>query len=246
MNSGLSRRDIEVKTLELVELLSLGQSTGEVSLHFQHYVENIGFSAVACIKMPDFGEETADCVLMSTMPEAWLRRYVDTGFLKRDPLLKEVLRTYEPFSWSELLMRRVLDRGDREMLDEAARYGMTDGFVVPIYETGGYTGFVGMAGATGTIARADRGPVVAACVYLHNKLSLLRRRESDRIFDLTTRELDCLRWAAVGKSDWEIGQILMISAKTVNYHIENAKRKFGVATRVQAIVAAMRSGKLVA
>ena len=61
---------------------------------------------------------------------------------------------------------------------------------------------------------------------------------------MTERELECLRWAAAGKSDWEIGQILLISAKTVNYHIENAKRKFGVATRVQAIVCALRYGRL--
>jgi len=50
---------------------------------------------------------------------------------------------------------------------------------------------------------------------------------------------------AAGKSDWQIGQILSISNKTVNYHVENVKRKFGVATRIQAVVAAMRQGRLV-
>lgn len=245
MNSELSRRDIETKTLALVEVLLLDQSMGEVARHFQGYVEDIGFAGAACIKVPEVGDEPADCVLMSTLPEAWLRRYVDANYLKRDPLLKELMRTYEPFSWSELLMRRVIEKPDREVFEEAARHGMTDGFVVPIYESGGYTGFVGMAGRPVHIARDTRSPVVAACVYLHSKLCLLRRRQNDQVFDLTSRELDCLRWAAVGKSDWEIGQILLISAKTVNYHIENAKRKFGVATRVQAIVAAMRSGKLI-
>ena len=61
---------------------------------------------------------------------------------------------------------------------------------------------------------------------------------------LTDREMECLQWIAAGKSDWQIGKILNISQKTVNYHVENVKRKFGVATRIQAVVAAMRQGKL--
>jgi DNA-binding CsgD family transcriptional regulator len=56
---------------------------------------------------------------------------------------------------------------------------------------------------------------------------------------LTRREQEILAWIAQGKSDASIGQILDISAKTVNYHVENAKRKFAVATRIQAVLAAM-------
>lgn len=59
---------------------------------------------------------------------------------------------------------------------------------------------------------------------------------------VTPRETQVLGWIAVGKSDWAIGRILRISDKTVNFHVENAKRKFGVATRLQAVIAAMRQG----
>lgn len=59
---------------------------------------------------------------------------------------------------------------------------------------------------------------------------------------VTARESEVLSWVAVGKSDWAIGRLLNISGKTVNFHVENAKRKFGVATRVQAVIVAMRSG----
>jgi DNA-binding CsgD family transcriptional regulator len=59
---------------------------------------------------------------------------------------------------------------------------------------------------------------------------------------VTARESEVLAWVAVGKSDWAIGQILNISGKTVNFHVENAKRKLGVGTRVQAVIAAMRGG----
>ena len=61
---------------------------------------------------------------------------------------------------------------------------------------------------------------------------------------VTPRETQILGWVAAGKSDWAIGRILRISDKTVNFHVENAKRKFGVGTRLQAVTAAMRNGML--
>ena len=57
---------------------------------------------------------------------------------------------------------------------------------------------------------------------------------------VTERESQVLNWVAAGKSDWAIGRILNISGKTVNFHVENAKRKFGVGTRIQAVIAAIR------
>jgi DNA-binding CsgD family transcriptional regulator len=59
---------------------------------------------------------------------------------------------------------------------------------------------------------------------------------------VTARESEILAWVAAGKSDWAIGRILNISGKTVNFHVENAKRKLGVGTRLQAVIAAMRAG----
>lgn len=59
---------------------------------------------------------------------------------------------------------------------------------------------------------------------------------------LNERERDVLNWVASGKSDWQVAQILAVSPKTVNYHVENAKRKLGATTRLQAVVEAVRLG----
>lgn len=53
---------------------------------------------------------------------------------------------------------------------------------------------------------------------------------------LTERELQVLTWVARGKSSSDIATILGISERTVNFHLDNAMRKAGVATRVQAAV----------
>ena len=52
---------------------------------------------------------------------------------------------------------------------------------------------------------------------------------------LTRREVQCLRWAAVGKTDSEIGTILSLSVSTVRFHLRNAAGKLGATGRGQSI-----------
>jgi DNA-binding NarL/FixJ family response regulator len=61
---------------------------------------------------------------------------------------------------------------------------------------------------------------------------------------LNEREIECLTWSARGKTSPEIAQIVNISKRTVNFHIENACRKLNVATRTEAVVKAT-SGRLI-
>lgn len=61
---------------------------------------------------------------------------------------------------------------------------------------------------------------------------------------LTAREKSCLYWAAHGKTSWEIGVILGITERTVNFHIANICTKFDVYTRQAAIVIALQTGVL--
>lgn len=52
---------------------------------------------------------------------------------------------------------------------------------------------------------------------------------------LTRREAQCLRWAAAGKTDGEIGIILDLSVSTVRFHLRNAGKKLGATGRAQSI-----------
>ncbi|HEX3754404.1 MAG TPA: LuxR C-terminal-related transcriptional regulator, partial [Rhizomicrobium sp.] len=61
---------------------------------------------------------------------------------------------------------------------------------------------------------------------------------------LTPRQRDCVVLVAQGKSDWEIGRLLGISESTVHKHIEDAKRRFCVCTRIQLVVRSLFDAKL--
>ena len=61
---------------------------------------------------------------------------------------------------------------------------------------------------------------------------------------LSRRQLECLSWAEVGKSARDTGQILGISQRTVEKHLEQAYELLGVRTRIQAVVRARQLGLL--
>lgn len=59
---------------------------------------------------------------------------------------------------------------------------------------------------------------------------------------LSEREVECLRLAAVGKTDHEIGAILSRSRATIRFHIQNASMKLDTVNRSQTIFKAARLG----
>jgi DNA-binding CsgD family transcriptional regulator len=62
------------------------------------------------------------------------------------------------------------------------------------------------------------------------------------MISLTSQELECMRWCKEGKTNWEIGEILAISEKTVELHLTNAMRKLGAANRIAAVVQGIKEG----
>ncbi len=72
-------------------------------------------------------------------------------------------------------------------------------------------------------------------------LSANKGHKSDRDFDLTDRELECLFWIAEGKTSDEIATILGISRNTINNYITSVMRKTATKTRSEAIAYAVRN-----
>jgi len=61
---------------------------------------------------------------------------------------------------------------------------------------------------------------------------------------LSKREIECLRWAAVGKTDNEIALILGRSCATIRFHVHNAAQKLDAVNRSQAVFKAGQLGYL--
>jgi DNA-binding NarL/FixJ family response regulator len=62
------------------------------------------------------------------------------------------------------------------------------------------------------------------------------------ISDLTPRELEILQFVIAGKTNKAIAGELYVSAKTVEFHLENIYTKIGVRTRLMTVVWAIQNG----
>ena len=60
--------------------------------------------------------------------------------------------------------------------------------------------------------------------------------------DLTPRELEILQLVLAGKTNKAIASEIYISAKTVEFHLDNIYKKIGVQTRVMAGLWAIQHG----
>jgi len=86
--------------------------------------------------------------------------------------------------------------------------------------------------------RLRDGGLVAG--YLASSLQCGGSR-TERDFELTEREIECLFWIAEGKTSDEIAMILGISRNTINNYITSVMRKTATKTRSEAIAFAVRN-----
>ncbi len=61
---------------------------------------------------------------------------------------------------------------------------------------------------------------------------------------LNDREVEVLTWVARGKTSVEIAQIIGLTKRTVDFHIDNARTKLSAATRTEAVIKAT-TGRLI-
>jgi DNA-binding NarL/FixJ family response regulator len=80
---------------------------------------------------------------------------------------------------------------------------------------------------------------------VHARLARVARMDVwPKQIELSEREIEVLTWSARGKTSDEIASILSLSKRTVDFHMDNARNKLGVANRTQAVVKAV-TGKLI-
>lgn len=153
------------------------------------------------------------------------------------PFVKRALVSPEPFLISEL--RRVPEHQWpwRELMADVVKRG--DGLVVPVYDRAEpLAGFLfgGESPDTSALARA------MLQVLAHAAFARYRALKTDPApvrHTLSERELACLRALAAGKTDSATAAKLKISPRTVRFHIDAAKAKLQVGSRVQAVAKAL-------
>jgi DNA-binding CsgD family transcriptional regulator len=229
-------------------------SLGDLSAVTSRYTRAAGFNHYGfAVKFPKRADNDADNYrYFHNIPEPWGRiRYEDTyrsDAADKDPLVQHLRAGLPAGAFSSKGMmtttRPDIVRRGAPILHRAGDYGLKAGIIVPLSEPNMSWGL--MVITTGDTS--DVRDVVPALPNFHffaHYVQCRARLVLDNfrpVVSTNLREREILRWAAVGKTSWEIGRITNLSERTINFHLQSAASKLGVSGRRAACAKAVALG----
>lgn len=181
-----------------------------------------------------------------TYSPAWIQRYRTQGYLAIDPAIQVGLRRLLPIDWQEF---DCAGQAHARFFGEASEFGLgRRGLSFPVH---GHAGDRALFSVTADMTRSEwswarrtafrQFPILAT--HLHS-LILRFQGASHPQSRLSPREIECLRWTSEGKTVWECGIILGLSAHTVKCYLESARHKLGASSNTHAVALALKAGML--
>ena len=227
----------DVRELETEE--ALAEALADVS-------NDLGFRYFALTHHVDVRKSSA-AIRLHNYPPGWAEWFDEQRLGGADPVHRASTLTSVGFAWSRLGEMIALTANDREVLDLARREGIGDGFTVPAHVPGEAHGSCSFAAQIGTAVLEEHLPLaqlVGAFAFEAARRMRRLREPLSPVPRLTDRQRECVMWAARGKSDWEISQILGISEETVGEHLRHARERYGVGKRTVLAVHALFDGTI--
>jgi LuxR family quorum-sensing system transcriptional regulator CciR len=162
--------------------------------------------------------------------------------------------TVHPFAWRSADISSApffWDRRSRDFWTHAANLGIIGGVTVPVHMP------LSRVGAVGWLATDHPVDLDAIVERWSNQLRLAAYLFMDHVYRerpdaagkardaaLSERELECLTWVALGKTDGEIGELIGRSPSTARFHVDSAVEKLGVNNRTRAAAVACQLGMI--
>ncbi len=237
------------QTYEVIKKLNRAVTPQAICDSLTSFTSRYGLTSMVACTIPSRHELTTDAqrqhLLVSAYPDGWRDRYLDQRYVHVDPVVRRISRDLSPFLWSEAAPFAHRDDGAvvSRMFGEAGEFKLNAGFAVPLITLEGAAATVSLGGEAVDLPPEARGMISMISTFAIARAIDLRDKERKRQGPkLTPREVECLKWAADGKSEWEISVILMVSEHTADKHLANAHRKLGAANRAQAVANAIRWG----
>lgn len=207
--------------------------------------KRLGFdSFVYALRVPT-SYSNAQVIMLDGYPEGWVKRYFEAAYYDVDPVMSWCVKHVVPLRWSDI----ILEPGSRaeRMMQEAASYGLRDGVTMPIHSPQGELGILSMSldappEQASSITALSLPYVQLLSSHLHQAVRRISGLLQDGDSNLTARERECLSWAADGKTSGEIAQILEITERTANFHLNNATQKMDATSRQHAVSKAALRG----
>ncbi|TDY16707.1 LuxR family quorum-sensing system transcriptional regulator SolR [Paraburkholderia sp. BL6665CI2N2] len=182
-------------------------------------------------------------LILDTYPAGWMANYKEKGYVNIDPTVQAGLQSTDVIVWSDSLFSKA-----QGLWDEAREFGIAGGVAHSSLAPFNVIGLLTLARPTSCVTEAEafalRGSLSILSWTAHTLMSelLAPKYIPEANEKLTFREREVLRWTAEGKTAHEIGLILKIADRTVNFHINNSLQKLHSTNKTQAVVKAALIG----
>jgi LuxR family transcriptional regulator, quorum-sensing system regulator BjaR1 len=208
---------------------------------FEAEIKACGFHAYIMAGLPSPGTSLTDLTVANGWPPEWFEIYTRENFSVMDPVPRHGASTVQPFEWAEARYDKDSNPAAHLVMTRAADFRLMQGYCIPLhYDDGGAV--ISMATEQPTIDPVAKSALQLIGVYAHNRIRALGRPKHEKRDLLTRREREILRWAADGKTSWEVSVILSISERTVKFHLVQASHKLNAVNRTAAVAKALARG----
>lgn len=184
-----------------------------------------------------------------TYDPKWVQHYVDSDYLRIDPVVIGCFQRFHPVDWKRLDWS---SRAARAFRQDAVAHGVgNQGFSIPIRGPNGQFALFSVSHSCSdadwaAFTAAHQRELILIAHYFNRKaLELESGRVPEPTRGLSPREIDTLTYLAMGYARGQVADMLEISEHTLRAYVESARFKLGAMNTVHAVARAMAEGLIV-
>ncbi len=138
------------RTLDFVAGLQRLTKYDDICDYIVRELEWFGFTCATSWTVPGPDCALKDGIQFNNRPDEYIDRYVEKNYVVYDPVITELRRQLNPYSWNDIRQNRDLKKFEKEIMDEGREFGARDGFMIPIVTLSGSVSFFASAASIQT------------------------------------------------------------------------------------------------
>ncbi|MBP2236393.1 LuxR family transcriptional activator of conjugal transfer of Ti plasmids [Sinorhizobium kostiense] len=225
----------------LIDMLEAAHDEYMIKSALRNFAHSHGYDRFAYLQT-----EGLDIRTFNSYPKSWQGIYLGGKYSRIDPVVTEAKRRREIFFWTADDWPTRGSSPLRRFRDEAVDHGIRCGVTIPVEGSFGSTMMLTFASREREVdisGLLNAKKAVQVVMALHYQLKIIAATTAvspKRM--LSPREMTCVMWAIRGKNALETAMLIGITTRTVQHHLDNARKKFNAKTVPQLVALAKDRG----